>query len=131
SLCISRRHRTFHQWPYFNCAGSGRWYKGRDGCCLAEILCLNKEIAAKLFVRLGKWPICYQFLAIAYANARSGGDGLQLRTSYKLSFGEKLFPQLSIVPINLLTLTFSERVPTLLVMVNQQHVLHLCAPLTG
>src|SRR5262245_37222696 len=55
------------------------WDASGESDRFVEILGLDEIVATELFARLGEWSIGHQALAVAYANRRGGGRGLQLR----------------------------------------------------
>src|SRR6516165_10278984 len=117
------RSRKGHDGPHFNRSKARPGNLGRDGNRLVAARSLHQVVASKLLLRLGEGPVRGHRLAVAHAHSSGGLGGLQSITSLDRR-SELLAKRVVFFEFRLVVVL----TPTLLVVVNQQQVLHFSSP---
>src|SRR5262245_11982251 len=116
----------FDQRPDFDRADArGRDTRG-DAYGLVEILGLDQVVAAELLARFREWTVGDKPFAAADLDRSRGRGRMQLRAAHVLTAVLDAFGQLSVILEDLLLFGLAHLSPGFFIVVNQQHVFHVC-----
>src|SRR5712691_1815265 len=125
--CGSRLSPHLHDRSDFDRAHARRWNPGGNVNSLVETPGVDQVVAAELLACLRERTVGDEPLAVAHPHAGRRRRRLQLGTGKILTSRPDLLAELPVFAVNLLPLRLAQLPPRLLVVVNQQHVLHVCA----